>query len=39
MGEFKFLTPDGNLYNFNGQNHSYTLEIHEQLDDAKHEYT
>jgi hypothetical protein len=29
--EFKFLTPDGNLYNFNGQNHSYTLEIYEQL--------
>ena len=30
--EFKFLTPDGNLYNFNGQNHSYTLEIYEQLE-------
>ena len=29
--DFKFLTPDGNLYNFNGQNHSYTLEIYEQL--------
>ena len=29
--EFKFLTPDGNLYNFNGQDHSYTLEIYEQL--------
>ena len=30
--EFKFLTPDGNLYNFNGQDHSYTLEIYEQLE-------
>jgi hypothetical protein len=30
--EFKFLTPDGNLYNFNGYEHSYTLEIYELLD-------
>lgn len=29
--EFKFLTPDGKQYNFNGQNHSYTLELYEEL--------
>lgn len=29
--EFKFLTPDGKQYNFNGQDHSYTLEIYEEL--------
>ena len=31
--EFKFLTPDGNQYNFNGQDHSYTLEIYEELEE------
>ena len=35
--EFKFLTPDGNLYNFNGQDHSFTLEIYEQLDEQKYD--
>ena len=30
--EFKFITPDGQTYNFNGQNHSYTLEIYEEQD-------
>jgi hypothetical protein len=30
--EFKFYTPDGNTYNFNGIDHSYTLEIYEELD-------
>ena len=29
--EFKFLTPDGRQYNFNGQDHSYTLELYEEL--------
>ena len=33
--EFKFLTPDGNQYNFNGQDHSYTLEIYEELEENK----
>ncbi len=32
---FYFLTPDGKPYNFNGQDHSYTLEIYEQLDIVK----
>jgi hypothetical protein len=32
--EFKFLTPDGKTYNFNGQNHSYTLELYEEIDEA-----
>jgi hypothetical protein len=32
--EFKFLTPDGKPYNFNGQNHSYTLELYEEIDEA-----
>lgn len=27
--EFKFYSPEGNLYNFNGTEHSFTLEIHE----------
>ncbi len=31
--EFRFLTPDGVPYNFNGQEHSYTLEIYEEIDD------
>ena len=31
--EFMFLTPDGITYNFNGQNHSYTLEIYEELEE------
>lgn len=31
--EFKFLTPDGEQYNFNGQDHSYTLEIYEELEE------
>ena len=30
--EFKFLTPDGNLYNFNNIDHSYTLEFYEEID-------
>jgi hypothetical protein len=30
--EFKFITPDGQTYNFNGQNHSYTLEIYEEFE-------
>lgn len=29
---FSFLTPDGKPYNFNGQNHSYTIELYELLD-------
>jgi hypothetical protein len=29
--EFKFLTPDGNLYNFNNIDHSYTLEFYEEI--------
>jgi hypothetical protein len=29
--EFNFLTPNGDKYNFNGQDHSYTLEIYELL--------
>ena len=29
--EFKFLSPDGNLYEFNGLDHSFTLEFHEEL--------
>ena len=33
--EFKFLTPDGDQYNFNGQDHSYTLEIYEELEENK----
>ena len=33
--EFQFLTPNGNLYNFNGYEHSYTLEIYEQLGEAR----
>jgi hypothetical protein len=31
--EFKFLTPDGIPYNFNGQDHSYTIEIYEESDE------
>jgi hypothetical protein len=31
---FSFLTPDGNNYNFNGQDHSYTLEIYEELEES-----
>lgn len=31
--EFKFITPDGIDYDFNGQNHSYTLEIYEELEE------
>jgi hypothetical protein len=31
--EFKFLTPDGIPYNFNGQDHSYTLELYEELEE------
>lgn len=31
--EFKFLTPNGKPYNFNGQNHSYTLELYEELNE------
>jgi hypothetical protein len=30
--EFKFLTPDGLTYNFNNIDHSYTIEIYEELD-------
>ena len=30
--EFRFITPDGNSYNFNGQDHSYTIEICEEYD-------
>lgn len=30
--EFRFITPDGNSYNFNGQDHSYTIEIYEEYD-------
>lgn len=30
--EFRFITPDGNSYNFNGQDHSYTIEIYEDND-------
>ena len=30
--EFRFITPDGNSYNFNGQDHSYTIEIYEEND-------
>ena len=29
--EFKFLSPDGNPYEFNGLDHSFTLEFHEEL--------
>jgi len=32
--EFKFFTPDGILYNFNGQDHSYTLELYEVLEET-----
>jgi hypothetical protein len=35
--EFKFLTPNGDLYNFNNSEHSYTLEIYELLEQAKYE--
>lgn len=28
-----FLTPDGNRYNFNGHDHSYTLEIYEEIEE------
>lgn len=31
--EFKFLAPNGKQYNFNGQNHSYTLELYEELNE------
>lgn len=30
--EFSFLTPDGELYDFNGIEHSYTLEFYEEID-------
>ena len=30
--DFRFITPDGNSYNFNGQDHSYTIEIYEDYD-------
>jgi len=30
---FSFITPDGVPYDFNGQNHSYTLEIYEELEE------
>jgi len=30
---FSFLTPDNRLYSFNDQNHSYTLEIYEELEE------
>ena len=33
--QFQFLTPDGKTYNFNGQDHSYTLEIYEELEIEK----
>ena len=29
--EFKFFSPDGELYNFNGMNHSFTLEFYEDI--------
>ena len=29
---FSFLTPSGDNYNFNGQDHSFTLEIYEELE-------
>lgn len=29
--EFTFLSPNGNLYEFNGLDHSFTLEFHEEL--------
>jgi len=31
--EFTFLTPDGIPYNFNGQDHSYSIEIYEEIED------
>jgi hypothetical protein len=33
--EFKFLTPEGKTYDFNGQNHSYTLELYEEIDEIE----
>jgi hypothetical protein len=33
--QFQFLTPDGKTYNFNGYDHSYTLEIYEELEVEK----
>jgi hypothetical protein len=30
--EFRFITPNGNSYNFNDQDHSYTIEIYEEHD-------
>jgi hypothetical protein len=30
--DFVFLTPDGIPYNFNGQEHSYTLELYEEFE-------
>lgn len=35
--QFQFLTPDGKTYNFNGYDHSYTLEIYEELEIEKKE--
>jgi len=35
--EFKFLTPKGDQYYFNGQDHSYTLEIYEELTENDNE--
>ena len=29
--EFKFFSPDGELYNFNGMDHSFTLEFYEDI--------
>lgn len=31
MLEFKFFSPDGELYNFNGMDHSFTLEFFEDI--------
>jgi hypothetical protein len=33
--EFRFITPDGKPYNFNGSDHSYTLEFYEEFDDIE----
>lgn len=29
--EFMFITPSGHLFNFNNQDHSFTVEVHERL--------
>ena len=33
--EFKFFSPNGELYDFSGLNHSFTLEFYEQITDTK----